>query len=101
MLVTFSSQAHADITMFGDVARRLLEIMGMSGNIPGAIRPEDIPEALERLRQALADEPDADEEADDDDNRNVSLPHRAWPLIELLTAAHREGSLVMWDRYGG
>ena len=28
MLVTFSCPAHADITMFGDVAVRLLELMG-------------------------------------------------------------------------
>lgn len=103
MLVTFTSRAHADITMFGDVAKRLLEIMGMSGNIPGAIRPEDIPDALARLRKAVADEDakDDDDEDDDDDQRSVSLSRRAWPLIELLAAAEREDSLVSWDRAGG
>ncbi len=101
MLVTFTTKSHADITMFGDVAKQLLDIMGMSGNVPGAIRPEDIPEALERLKQAVADDPGEDEGSDDDDDRKVSLSHRAWPLIELLGAAQRDGNVVMWDRYGG
>lgn len=99
MLVTFTCKAHADVTMFGDVAKKLLAIMGHSGTIPGAIRPDDIPEALEKLRQAVADDPEADDTGEDD--RKVSLSRRAWPLIELLTAAERDGSLVMWDRYGG
>ncbi len=101
MLVTFTSRAHADITMFGDVAKRLLEIMGMSGNVPGAIRPEDIPDALARLRKAVADDADEDDDGDDDDKRKVSLSRRAWPLIELLAAAEREDSLVSWDKSGG
>jgi len=34
-LVTFSCPAYADITMFGDVAVRLLELVGYSGTVPG------------------------------------------------------------------
>mgnify|MGYP000668141875 CR=1 FL=1 len=56
MLVTFSTDAHADITMFGDVALKLLKLMGRSGRVPGAILPEDIPEALQRLRAGIAAE---------------------------------------------
>jgi hypothetical protein len=102
MLVTFSSKAHADVTLFGDVAKKLLGIMGHSGTIPGAIRPEDIPPALEQLRLAVAEDPASDDgnAPDDDSDRNVSLSRRAWPLIELLSAAHRENCIVMWDRYG-
>ena len=37
MLVTFSCPAYADITMFGDVAVRLLQLMGHSGTVPGAL----------------------------------------------------------------
>ncbi|HAJ92821.1 MAG TPA: hypothetical protein DCO71_09470 [Gammaproteobacteria bacterium] len=32
MLITFSSSAYANITMFGDVALRLLKLMGHSGS---------------------------------------------------------------------
>ena len=34
MLVTFSCPAYANIMMFGDVAVRLLELMGHSGTVP-------------------------------------------------------------------
>ena len=40
MLVTFSTSAYADITMFGDVALRLLKLMGHSATVPGAMRQE-------------------------------------------------------------
>ena len=41
MLVRFNSDAGI-ITMFGDVAVTLLKMMGQSGAVPGAIRPEDM-----------------------------------------------------------
>jgi len=56
MLVTFSCPAYADITMFGDVAVRMLKLMGHSGTVPGALLAEDIPAALARLRSAMASE---------------------------------------------
>ncbi len=105
MLVTFSSRSHADITLFGDVAKQLLSIIGHSGTIPGAIRPEDIPEALGKLQQALGDDQGDDQgdgHGDDDaDDDKVPLSRRAWPLLQMLRAAHREDNMVMWDRYNG
>ena len=53
MLVTFRTKAYADITMFGDVAVRLLKLMGHSGTVPGAMLAEDIAVALERLKGAV------------------------------------------------
>ncbi|HSH42772.1 MAG TPA: DUF1840 domain-containing protein [Arenicellales bacterium] len=102
MLVTFSCRAHADITMFGDVAIHLLKLMGHSGTVPSAIRAEDVGEALQRLRAAVEagaqlpepEEPREDE--DDDAERRVSLAHRAMPLIRLLEAAEKAGCDVMW-----
>ncbi|HSF46992.1 MAG TPA: DUF1840 domain-containing protein, partial [Burkholderiales bacterium] len=54
MLVQFQTPAYATITMFGGVAKTLLKMMGMTGDIPGAINAEDVPGALERLKQAVA-----------------------------------------------
>ena len=34
MLVTFTTNAYADITMFGDVALAMLKMMGHSGTVP-------------------------------------------------------------------
>ena len=60
MLVTFTTKAYADITMFGDVALAMLKMMGHSATVPGAI-----------LAEALT-------------------------LIELLAAAAKAESNVMW-----
>jgi hypothetical protein len=101
MLVTFSCPAYADITMFGDVAVRLLKLMGHSGTVPSALLAEDVQLALERLEAAIeAGEqlPEPEESAQrDDDEPAVSLPHRALPLIELLKAAATAKCNVMWD----
>lgn len=102
MLVTFSCSAHADITMFGDVAVDLLKMMGHTGTVPGAIRAEDVGSALARLRAALEAEAarskDSDEpEQDEDEEPVVSIYHRAQPLISLLEAAVAQNQDVMWD----
>ena len=101
MLVTFTCPAYADITMFGDVAIRLLKMMGHSGTVPGALLAEDVPAALQRLEAAIEAErqlPEQDAESqDEDDEPSVTLPHRALPLIELLRSAAKEKCNVMWD----
>ena len=52
MLITFKCDAYADITMFGDVARQPLKMIGNSGTVPGAILAEDVPDALDRLKRS-------------------------------------------------
>lgn len=102
MLVTFTTDAYADITMFGDVAKLMLTMMGHSGSVPGAILAEDVPAALSRLSDAIEAQqaqPVAEVQSDDpDQEEQVSLSHRALPLIELLQAAVREQADVMWRR---
>lgn len=103
MLVTFTTDAYADITMFGDVAVSLLKMMGHSGTIPGALLAEDVPAALNRLTAAVeaekAQEPieKPEQELDEEEEPPVSISTRALPLIDLLTAAARSGSNVMWQ----
>ena len=48
MLVTFTTDAYADITLFGDVALALLKMMGHSATAPGAILAEDVPAATDK-----------------------------------------------------
>ncbi len=101
MLITFHTQAYADITLFGQVAQTLLRLMGHSGTVPGAILAEDIPEALAQLKAGTAAHPDAPApgpaRGEDDEEPPVSLSRRALPLIELLEAAARDRCNVMWD----
>ncbi len=98
MLITFTSPAYADITMFGNVATRLLKLMGHSGTVPGALLAEDIPAALARLESAVEQVPEPERPAQAEEGEPaVSLSHRALPLIELLRAAAKTKSDVMWD----
>jgi hypothetical protein len=105
MLVTFRTKAYADITMFGDVAKQLLELMGHSGTVPSAIKADDVPAALARLETAIAQRQVADtaevpvdeRDRDRDTPRKVSLSQRAFPLLELLRAAAARKADVMWD----
>lgn len=97
MLVTFTTDAYADITLFGDVALTLLKMMGHSATVPGAILAADVPAALSRLRAAIdAEKAQPPAEGEDADEPVVSLAHRALPLIDLLAAAARAESNVMW-----
>jgi hypothetical protein len=99
MLVTFHTKAYADITMFGDVAVRLLKMMGLSGTVPSALMPEDIPAALQQLRGALEHlaETAKPQQGGSEDEPPVSLAQRAAPLIALLEAAQAAHAEVMWD----
>lgn len=104
MLITFQTKAYANITMFGDVAVVLIKLMGHSGTVPGALLAADIPVAMERLKIAVGEHPGEPLDpatphaaVDDSDVQHVSLANRALPLIELLTAAVRDGENVMWE----
>lgn len=101
MVVTFRSKAHADIMMFGDIAVNLLKLMGHSGTVPSALLAEDVPTALDRLREAVAANKaasaDASDSVQDDGEYTVNLAHRALPLVEMLEAAATAKCDVMWD----
>lgn len=101
MLVTFFCPAYANITMFGDVAIRLLKMMGHSGTVPSALLASDVPAALKRLQAAVATngrlvEPQGCVQVDNDEPV-VSLRHRALPLIDLLKVAAKAERNVVWD----
>jgi hypothetical protein len=98
MLIRFDSKA-GSITMFGDVAVSLLRMMGQSGSIPGAILAADIPPALDKLRQAVAGVQPApkDTKTDDKVETPVGMQQRAFPLVELLERAAKQGADVVWE----
>lgn len=94
MLVTFSCPAHADITMFGEVAVQLLKMMGHSGTVSSALLAVDVQPALEHLTAAVEEvgqsqgtAVSANDGEDEEGEPTASLSRRALPLIELLKAA--------------
>ena len=97
MLVRFDSKVGM-LTMFGDVAVKLLRLMGQSGAVPGAILAADIPAAVQRLRQGVGLEPRRIESQDSEEGETpVNLSQRAFPLIELLERAAKRGADVIWE----
>lgn len=87
--------------MNGDIAVQLLKAMGHSGTVPSAILPGDIPNALARLKAAVDASPRTAIESPSSEDKHrkeaqISLPQRAFPLIDLLTRAAEIGAEVMW-----
>ena len=54
MIVTFKSPASGDVIMFGDVAKRMMEIMGKDASDKGIVTVEQLPDAIARLQAAIA-----------------------------------------------
>jgi len=99
VLVKFRSDA-GDIVMFGDVAEKLLKMMGQSGVLPGALVAKDVPGALERLKREAAVQPvpdEADAESADAEGK-VSLKQRVFPLVELLGRCVERKCDVIWEQ---
>lgn len=100
MPITFHTKSYADLTFLTDVGKQLIELMGHTPNVPGAILVNDISAALARLRASLAavevDQPEETPQTDEEE-RPIHLSRRAAPLIGLLEAAKVDRENVMWD----
>ena len=99
MLITFKTKSYANITMFGDVGAKMLEMMDYGVSVPGAIIAEDVPKALGNLQRGLESNMEIAEPVGDaeDDQPAVSLHTRAVPLIELLKSAIDDQNHVRWE----
>ena len=98
MLVRFHSKV-GGFSIQGDVAVSLLRLMGMSGDVPGALLAKDAPQALERLKRGVAagKSPDQGSSDKEDAGNRVSLATRAFPLTQLLEGAIRRNCDVIWE----
>lgn len=108
MIITFQSPASGDVIMFGDVAKRMMELMGKEATDKGIVTVEQLPDAIARLRAAIDDdkrkraaEPEeARPQFEKDDRGNlrpfVSLYQRAVPLLELLEWSLKKSKPVVW-----
>ena len=106
MIVTFKSPAAGDVIMFGAAAHRLLQIMGKQPAEKGVVTVEQLPDAIARLRAAVAEDKTqqraqraAANTQDEDEKREqpaVSLAQRAVPLLELLEWSLKKHKPVTW-----
>ncbi len=108
MIVTFKSPASFDVIMFGDVARRMMELMGKEPAEKGIVTVEQLPDTIARLRAAMETDKASRVGLDDDalpqsekgeDGRlrpYVPVAQRAAPLLELLEWSLKKKKPVTW-----
>lgn len=112
MLITFKSKAAADVLMYEEHAKRILELLQKDAKI-GVITAAESGNAIAILEAEMAGSrahhPSAEmahdvavhhgEAGDDNDHEKmqfVSFSTRAYPLLEMLRAAHQGNNDVMW-----
>lgn len=107
MLVTFKSKAAAEVIMYEEHAKRILDMLGKDVE-KGIIRVEETGDAIARIEQEIeeirkqiqAEEAQRGEEQDEENEREpvqtVSFSARAYPLLEMLRAANAAGQPVIW-----
>jgi hypothetical protein len=111
MIVIFQSPASGDVIMFGDVAKRMMKLMGKVPTDKGIVTVEQLPEAIARIKAAIEEdkqqragkspedlpqtEPDGGGGAGSS-RPYVSLTQRAVPLLELLEWSLKKKKPVVW-----
>ena len=111
MIVTFQSPASGDVIMFGDVAQRMMKLMGKDVTDKGIVTVEQLPQAIALLKAAIAEdkqqragkqeedlpqtEPDRSGSAQNS-RPFVTLTQRAVPLLELLEWSLKKKKPVVW-----
>jgi len=112
MLVTFKSKAAAEVMMYEEHARRILDLLHKDvkqGVITAAEMPRavatleaDISESRRHLaseevqRDVLAHHGNNGDDNDHEHIEHVSFSTRAYPLLEMMRAAQKDGYDVMW-----
>ncbi|MCB1954712.1 MAG: DUF1840 domain-containing protein [Rhodocyclaceae bacterium] len=106
MLIVFKSQATGDVMMFEKNARELLAVLGKDRNAAqGVITLEQLPDAIQRLRDAIdadkATRADVDSGEPDPVDQGTGQPRihlaqRAVPLLEMLQFALDGEKPVTW-----
>src|SRR4051812_38112328 len=111
MLITFRSKASAEVMMYKEHAKRILDLLHKDA-ARGVITAAEAPRAVSILEREIAESrihPVSDEVqhdinahqggADDDPDYKqepVSFATRAFPLLEMLRAAKNGGCDVLW-----
>ena len=105
MLYKFKSKAAGDLIMLEPNGRRVLQVIGKDPGPKGIIQPAEMPGAVARLEQAIADE-EAEQQAAIDEAKargqvppkfdSVSLRQRALPFIEMLRRCSKEDKEIVW-----
>jgi hypothetical protein len=107
MFIKFESNGSAPFIMQSGIARQLVSMMGQGTEIDGSISGPAILDAISKLKEALAQQSEAEvsmsndvkKEAlpqDEEIEQPLPLHARAVPLMEMLQSAKAVDSFVMW-----
>lgn len=105
MIVKFKSRATADLIMTGDVAQRVLKLLGKEAGQPGIITVAQLPAAKAALQAAAAEElaalaaQGATEDADDTERKpgqGITLQQRIVPLLNMMDRCLAEQVDIVW-----
>jgi hypothetical protein len=107
-LLTFKSKAAADVKMYDEHAKRILDLLGKDAD-RGIITAEEMEDAIRILEAEAAanrektagatnntEEAGENEDADDEDIDQVAFSTRAYPLLEMMRSAKKTHADVMW-----
>ena len=105
MLYKFKSKAAGDLIMLEPNGRRVLGIIGKDPGAKGIILPEEMPQAMQKLEAAIAQE-EAEHKALVEEAKAkgevppsfeaVSLRQRAVPFIDMLKRCSAAGKEIVW-----
>ncbi|SHH30465.1 DUF1840 domain-containing protein [Massilia sp. CF038] len=112
MLITFTSKAAAEVLMYKEHAKRILDLLHKDAS-RGVITAAEMPHAvavlekeIDEQRKHLASEEiqrdvhahhgEAGDDAEHEEVEVVAFPTRAYPLLEMLRAAQAGGNDVLW-----
>ena len=109
MLYKFKSKATGDVIMLEPQGRQILQIIGKSPEAKGIVLSVEMPDAIQALRDAVAQEEaalaaaeQAQKEQDGSDTSvksasgSIRLKQRVVPFIDMLQRAHAEEVDVVW-----
>jgi hypothetical protein len=109
MLYKFKSKGTGDVIMLEPQGRQILQIIGKSPEAKGIVLSVEMPDAIQALRDAVAQEEaalaaaeQAQKEQDGSDTSvksasgSIRLKQRVVPFIDMLQRAHAEEVDVVW-----
>ena len=116
MLVRMNSSTAGEMVMFAEHVRRLFDIIGKECTARGVFTCEQLPEAITRLKEAIAEEnrvlkaaerqaheeglEPEDEAVEDEEYRSgagIHLGQRAAPFIHLMEWTLKEKGFILWE----
>lgn len=110
MLITFKSKAASEVVMYKEHAKPILDLLHKDiergvitaaetasaiARLEAEIAASRLPPTPEQLQHDVAAR-DGDKGDDDEPVEIVTFSSRAYPLLEMLRAAHRDGRDVVW-----